>query len=165
MKRVGLLGVVLLLMLPAACWAQVATQPAVPALSEVERLKREVAELKKTVDTLRTENEKLKKQWNDAVRDGTGGSSTPSATPTTPATPLGGTPATMPATTNSSKIEQDGPGTYRVSAGPKGRFTTTLHAKSREDAITLALKTVGKTAMAFDENADINELKIERLGP
>ena len=154
MKRVGLFGMVLLLVLPgAACWAQVATQPAVPALSEVERLKREVADLKKTVEILRTENDKLKKQWNDAVRDGTGGTATPSAAPATPATPAGA-PATSPATT-----------TYRVSAGPKGRFTTTVHAKSREDAINLALKTVGKTAMAYDENADLNELKIERLGP
>lgn len=161
MKRVGLFGVLalLLLMLPmAACWGQVATQPVAP--SEVERLKREVADLKKTVETLRTENEKLKKQWNDAVREGTGGASTPSATPSTPGAP----PTTGPASMPSSKSES-GPGSYRVSAGPNGRFTTVVRAKSREDAINMALKTVGKSAIAFDENADINELKVEWVGP
>jgi hypothetical protein len=126
--------------------------------AENQKLRAEVAELKKQVQTLQAENEKLKKQWNDAVRNGSGGTS---------AAPAGsdGGGKTARATGGDKPAEQDGPGLYRVSAGPGGKYTTTVRAKSREDAIDKGLVTVGKKAMDFDENVEIGSLKVEKIGP
>ena len=124
------------------------------------------AELQKQVEDLKAENAKLKKQWNDAVRNGTGASG-----------PTGGDVGTKaPSTQRSTKAadgggktgagaEQDGPGVYRVSAGPGGKYTTTVRAKSREDAIASAMDSVVKQAMDRDENAEIGTLKVEKIGP
>ncbi len=64
-----------------------------------------------------------------------------------------------------TNANQDGPGLYRVSAGPGGKYTTTVRAKSREDATDKAMTTVVQQAMDHDENAEIKELKVERIGP
>ena len=91
--------------------------------------------------------------------DGTLPSAT--ATATTRATGAAqGTTGAPPA-----KDSQDGPGLYRVSAGPGGKYSTTLRAKSREDAIDQGLATVAQKAMDFDENVNINQLKVEKIGP
>ena len=130
------------------------TQPATTRgddAATMARLQRQVADLKKENEALRAENEKLKKQWNDAVRNGTGGTSTSTSKPTTTRAAAGN--------------DQDGPGLYRVSAGPGGKYSATVRAKSREDAISIGLKTVAQRAMDFDENVEIGTLKVEKVGP
>jgi len=102
---------------------------------------------------------------------------TPAPTPTTAATlpasaamPAGPPKPPTPSTaatpsTPASNLDQDGPGLYRVSAGPGGRFSQNVRAKSREDAINIGLQTVARRAMAHDENVNINELHVEKIGP
>jgi lysophospholipase L1-like esterase len=79
-------------------------------------------------------------------------------------TPPAAEPAARPGAQPSAIDDQDGPGLYRVSAGPGGKYSTILRAKSREDAIDKGLATVARKAMDYDENVEIKQLKVEKVG-
>jgi uncharacterized small protein (DUF1192 family) len=116
--------------------------------NDVDRLRLEIAELNRRIQIQEAEIERLRKLAGLTTTQ----PSKPAATQKSP--------ATRPAP---AAMDQDGPGLYRVSAGPGGRFTTTIRAKSREDAINLAMKTVAKKAMDYDENVEISTLKVEKI--
>jgi hypothetical protein len=141
--------VMMMLALAAGTFAaEPATRSSDLTPADMDRLRLEIAELQRRLKAQEAEIERLRKVAGVTTTQ-------PAKTSTTRKTP-----ATRPAA-----IEQDGPGMYRISAGPRGRFTTTVRAKSREDAISIGMKTVAKTAMEYDENVEIGTLKVEKVGP
>ena len=115
---------------------------------QVLALQKELATLKEKITALEQENAALRAKLSPT--------SQPAATTSRP--------ATRPAATKPATLSQDGPGLYRVTAGHYRKFSADIRAKSRDDALTQGLKTVGKKAMDFDENSEIGPMTIEKIG-
>src|SRR6476659_8159192 len=122
---------ILLLTAASAFTLSPPTRAADVSPAEIDRLRMEIADLQRRLRAQEVEIERLRKIAVAGTQPATAATSQKSATTQK-------APATKPA---SAAQPQDGPGTYRVSAGPGGRFTTTVRAKSREDAINQAMKT------------------------